>query len=49
MNAPDTSAHLATQPHTNAAWHQRRLDATPRGVGVMGDFFIERAKNAEFW
>jgi 4-aminobutyrate aminotransferase len=35
--------------HTNAAWHQRRLDATPRGVGVMGDFFIDRAKNAEFW
>jgi 4-aminobutyrate aminotransferase len=34
---------------TNAAWHQRRLDATPRGVGVMGDFFIDRAKNAEFW
>lgn len=35
--------------NTNAAWHQRRLDATPRGVGVMGDFFIEKAKNAEFW
>ncbi|MEZ5665259.1 MAG: 4-aminobutyrate--2-oxoglutarate transaminase [Burkholderiaceae bacterium] len=35
--------------HTNAAWHARRLAATPRGVGVMGDFFIERAKNAEFW
>ncbi|OGB17973.1 MAG: 4-aminobutyrate transaminase [Burkholderiales bacterium RIFCSPLOWO2_12_67_14] len=36
-------------PHTNAAWHQRRLDATPRGVGVMGDFFIDHAKNAELW
>ncbi|MDO9482947.1 MAG: aminotransferase class III-fold pyridoxal phosphate-dependent enzyme, partial [Hydrogenophaga sp.] len=35
--------------HTNATWHQRRLDATPRGVGVMGDFFISHAKNAEFW
>ncbi len=34
---------------TNAAWHARRLAATPRGVGVMGDFFIDRAKNAEFW
>ncbi|MDP3350193.1 MAG: 4-aminobutyrate--2-oxoglutarate transaminase [Hydrogenophaga sp.] len=34
---------------TNAAWHQRRLEATPRGVGVMGDFFIDKAKNAEFW
>ena len=35
--------------HTNAAWHARRQAATPCGVGVMGDFFIERAKNAEFW
>ena len=35
--------------NTNAAWHQRRLDATPRGVGVMGDFFIDKGKNAEFW
>ncbi|MBT9464039.1 4-aminobutyrate--2-oxoglutarate transaminase [Hydrogenophaga sp.] len=34
---------------TNAAWHARRQAATPRGVGVYGDFFIERAKNAEFW
>ncbi|WP_284307856.1 4-aminobutyrate--2-oxoglutarate transaminase [Hydrogenophaga electricum] len=35
--------------HTNAAWHARRQAATPRGVGVMGDFFIDHAKNAEFW
>ncbi|MDO9250306.1 MAG: 4-aminobutyrate--2-oxoglutarate transaminase [Hydrogenophaga sp.] len=48
MNAPQTPENL-NAPHTNAAWHQRRLDATPRGVGVMGDFFIDRAKNAEFW
>ncbi len=48
MNAPQKSEHL-NAPHTNAAWHARRLAATPRGVGVMGDFFIERAKNAEFW
>jgi 4-aminobutyrate aminotransferase len=34
---------------SNAEWHSRRLAATPRGVAVMGDFFIERAKNAEFW
>ena len=34
---------------TNAAWHARRLAATPRGVGVMSDFFIERAKNSELW
>jgi 4-aminobutyrate aminotransferase len=48
MNAPQKSEQL-NAPHTNAAWHQRRLDATPRGVGVYGDFFIEKAKNAEFW
>ncbi len=34
---------------TNAEWHARRLAATPRGVAVMGDFFIDHAKNAEFW
>lgn len=28
---------------------QRRHDATPRGVGVMCDFFAERAHNAEIW
>ena len=48
MNAPQTPDALQA-PHTNAAWHARRLAATPRGVGVMGDFFIDRAKNAEFW
>lgn len=48
MNAPQTPDSLQA-PHTNAAWHARRLAATPRGVGVMGDFFIDRAKNAEFW
>lgn len=34
---------------TNAEWHARRLAATPRGVAVFGDFFIDHAKNAEFW
>lgn len=48
MNAPEKSEQL-NAPHTNAAWHQRRLDATPRGVGVFGDFFIDKAKNAELW
>ena len=48
MNAPQKPDTL-NAPNTNAAWHQRRLAATPRGVGVMGDFFIERARNAEFW
>lgn len=49
MNAPLKPEHLQTQAHTNQAWHQRRLAATPRGVAVMGDFFIDRARNAEFW
>ncbi|MHB9021469.1 MAG: 4-aminobutyrate--2-oxoglutarate transaminase [Halothiobacillus sp.] len=34
---------------TNANLHQRRLAATPRGIGVMASFFIERALNAEVW
>ncbi len=34
---------------SNAEWHSRRLAATPRGVAVMGDFFIDHARNAEFW
>jgi len=28
---------------------KRKAQATPRGVGVMCDFFIDRAKNAELW
>ena len=38
-----------TGPGTNAEWHARRLAATPRGVAVLGEFFIDHAKNAEFW
>lgn len=34
---------------TNADLHARRLAATPRGVGVMGDFFAARAENALLW
>jgi 4-aminobutyrate aminotransferase len=48
MNAPQKAENL-NAPHTNAAWHARRQAATPRGVGVFGDFFIQKAKNAEFW
>jgi 4-aminobutyrate aminotransferase len=51
MNAalkPSALASAATAG-TNAEWHARRLAATPRGVGVMSDFFIDHAKNAEFW
>jgi 4-aminobutyrate aminotransferase len=43
------SAVLKASEHNNAQWHARRQAATPRGVAVMGDFFIDRAKNAEFW
>jgi 4-aminobutyrate aminotransferase len=39
----------STKAGTNAEWHARRLAATPRGVAVMGDFFIDHAKNSEFW
>ncbi len=48
MNAPQKT-DILNAAHSNAAWHQRRLAATPRGVGVLGDFFIERARNAELW
>jgi 4-aminobutyrate aminotransferase len=33
----------------NADLHARRLAATPRGVGVLGDFFAERAENSLVW
>jgi 4-aminobutyrate aminotransferase len=51
MNAtthPEALAPADTQA-SNAHWHARRLAATPRGVAVMGDFFIDRALNAELW
>ena len=44
-----TSVAGATSNASNAEWHARRLAATPRGVAVFGDFFIDHAKNAEFW
>jgi len=34
---------------TNASIQQRRLDATPRGVGVACDFYAQRAENATLW
>ncbi|QKJ66773.1 4-aminobutyrate--2-oxoglutarate transaminase [Deefgea piscis] len=33
----------------NQTLRQRQAAATPRGVGVMAPFFIERALNAELW
>ena len=52
MNAilkPVAQATATSAAGSNAEWHARRLAATPRGVAVMGDFFIDHAKNAEFW
>lgn len=51
MNAilKPTLVTTAASAGTNAEWHARRLAATPRGVAVMGDFFIDHAKNSEFW
>ena len=34
---------------TNSELQTRRLAATPRGVGVMCDFYAERAENASLW
>ncbi len=33
----------------NESLMARKAAATPRGVGVMGSFFADRAKNAELW
>lgn len=33
----------------NSELHQRRVDATPRGVGVMCGFYAEKAENATLW
>ena len=34
---------------TNEDLHNRRLAATPRGIGVMANFFIDKALNSEVW
>ncbi len=34
---------------SNAELHARKDAATPRGVGVMCNFYAERAENAELW
>ncbi|MDZ4212607.1 MAG: 4-aminobutyrate--2-oxoglutarate transaminase [Methylotenera sp.] len=34
---------------SNQDLHNRRLAATPRGIGVMANFFIDRALNSEVW
>ncbi len=35
--------------NSNHDLHNRRLAATPRGIGVMANFFIEKALNSEVW
>ncbi len=34
---------------SNESLNQRRLQATPRGIGVMCGFYAERAENATLW
>lgn len=34
---------------SNQDLHNRRLAATPRGIGVMANFFIDKALNSEVW
>ncbi|WP_225869933.1 4-aminobutyrate--2-oxoglutarate transaminase [Glaciimonas sp. PCH181] len=42
--------HNATaMPVTNAQLHERKNAATPRGVGVMCDFYASHALNSEIW
>lgn len=38
-----------TTQASNQDLHNRRLAATPRGIGVMANFFIDRALNSEVW
>jgi 4-aminobutyrate aminotransferase len=43
-------ASASTKPAlSNAELHQRKNAATPRGVGVMCDFYASHALNAEIW
>ena len=49
MDSNQTEIKAVATQHTNADWHRRRLATTPRGVAVFGDFFIDHAKNSEFW
>ncbi len=40
---------MSSTTKTNQDLHNRRLAATPRGIGVMANFFIEKALNSEVW
>jgi len=41
--------NATAKPVTNAELHQRKNAATPRGVGVMCDFYASHALNSEIW
>lgn len=45
---PDPDDHT-TAHGSNASWHQRRIDAVPRGVATLLEVFAERAENAQLW
>lgn len=40
---------MTSNTTNNQDLHNRRLAATPRGIGVMANFFIDRALNSEVW
>jgi 4-aminobutyrate aminotransferase len=40
---------MADKLISNQDLHNRRLAATPRGIGVMANFFIDKALNSEVW
>ncbi|MEO6918050.1 MAG: 4-aminobutyrate--2-oxoglutarate transaminase [Collimonas sp.] len=44
----DAAAAIANS-NSNAELHKRKNAATPRGVGVMCDFYASHALNAEIW
>jgi 4-aminobutyrate aminotransferase len=33
----------------NQAWQARKTDAIPNGIGILCDFYMDRALNAELW
>ncbi|HKX43101.1 MAG TPA: 4-aminobutyrate--2-oxoglutarate transaminase [Burkholderiaceae bacterium] len=47
--APQASAAERATAGRNAQIDQRRIAATPRGVGIGFPFYAERARNAELW
>lgn len=53
MDTPIKKAKSAPQKlsvaNSNQDWQQRKNQATPRGVGVMCDFYAAHAENAELW